>query len=120
MSDIKLNVASGDLELEGGDLAITEGKDAIEQHIRSNLRAFKGEWFLNLDVGIPYYQEVFRKHQSPVVVDAIFKDAILKSTGVIELTEFDIKFDTETRKLIMNFSVITSDGEVNFEGLVVE
>lgn len=120
MSDLKINVTTGDIDLTEGDFSLVTEKDAIEQHLRSNLRGFRGEWFLNIEDGIPYYQDVFRKNQSPVVIDAIFKEAILKTTGVIELTEFDIKFDTETRKLILNFAVTTAEGDISFEGLVVE
>lgn len=119
MSDLKLDVTTGDLDLTGGDISLTTGKDTIEQHIRSTLRAFKGEWFLDLDKGVPYYQEVFRKNQSPVVVDAIFKEAILGCQGVIELTAFDIKVDTVTRKLLLTFSCETFEGEVSFENLEV-
>ena len=120
MSDLKVNLTTGDIDLTDGDFSIVSEKDAVEQHLRSNLRAFKSEWFLDLDAGLPYYQEVFRKNQSPVILDAIFKEAILKTTGVIELTEFDLKFDTVTRKLILNFAVTTADGDISFEGLVVE
>lgn len=120
MSDLKINELTGDLELTSGDVSLTTGSDSIDQHIRSNIRAFRGEWFLNLDDGVPYFQEVFKKNQSPAVVDAIFKEAILKTTGVIELTEFEINYDTDKRKLILDFSVNTVEGEINFDGLEVE
>ena len=120
MSDLLFNETTKDLDLSAGDLSLSEGKDSIDQHLRANLRAFKGEWFLNLDDGIPYFQDVFRKNQSPVVIDAIFKEAILKTTGVIELTEFEIKVDTVTRKLLLDFAVNTIEGELSFEGLEVE
>lgn len=120
MSDLTFNEDLKDLDLLSGDLALTSGKDTIDQHIRANLRAYKGEWFLNLDDGIPYYQDVFKKNQSPIVIDAIFKEAILKTTGVIELTEFEIQYDNVLRKLVLNFAVNTFEGEINFNGLEVE
>lgn len=120
MSDLRINETTGDLDLTAGDLSLTEGSDTIDQHIRANLRSFRGEWFLNLDDGVPYYQDVLKKIQSPAVIDAIFKEAILKTTGVIELTEFQINYDTVTRKLLLDFSVDTTEGVLNFEGLEVE
>lgn len=120
MSDISMDPELKDLKLEGGDLVLNTGKDTVDQHLRANLAAFQGEWFLNIENGLPYFQEVFKKNQSPALIESIFKDAILKTTGVIELTEFELKVDTVTRKLFLDFSVDTIEGSISFQGLEVE
>lgn len=117
MSDLRITETTGDIELVSGDLILTVNEETIDQHVRANLRSFKGEWFLNLDDGVPYYQEILKKNQSPVIVDAILKEAILNSYGVTELTAFDIKVDTETRKLFLTFEVNTIEGFLSFENL---
>ena len=117
MSDLRINETTGDLDLSGGDLILTENEETIDQHVRANLRSFKGEWFLNLDEGVPYYQDILKKNQSPVLIDAILKEAILNSYGVTELTAFEIKVDTETRKMFLDFEINTVEGFLSFEGL---
>lgn len=119
MSDLQLNKLTGDLDIQTGDLYLNDPLEAIRQHLVSNLRSFKQEWFLNLDQGVPYFQEVLRKNPNPVVIDAIFKEAIINTVGVNELTSFELTFDTVQRKMILDFSVDTIEGEINFDGLVV-
>lgn len=118
MSDLKIDQATNRLVMESGDLVLTQGQDTIQQHLISRLRSFRQEWFLNLDEGVPYFQEVLKKNPNPKIIDAIFKDVIVNTDGVIELTEFDLKFDTEARKLLVAFTCETLEGEINFEGLI--
>lgn len=63
MSDLKLGV-DGDLEIKNGDLLLTTSDDAVRQHLQQRLRTFLGEWFLDLDVGIPFFQRQESEHQS--------------------------------------------------------
>ena len=119
MSDLQLNATTGDIDLAAGDFYLNDPLEAVRQHLVSNLRAFRSEWFLNLDQGVPYFQEVLRKNPNPIVIDAIFKEAIINTVGVKELTSFDLTFDTESRKMFLDFSVDTIEGELNFENLVV-
>lgn len=119
MSDLKLNEISGDLEITSGDLSLTEGEDTIKQHIMNILKSFKGEWFLDITSGIPYYSSVFKKNPNPQTLDFIFKDAIANAAGVKELTFFDLTLDRSTRKLKLEFAVDTIEGNINFENITV-
>ena len=115
MSDIKMNVEGSDLEIINGDLALTSGYDGVRQHLQQNLRAFKGEWFLDLDNGVPYFEDILKKNPNPVVLDGVLKDAILSTPGVIELLSFDLNYINSTRKLTLDFSVNSTDGVIDFE-----
>lgn len=117
--DIFFNQTLKDIDLKSGDLFLTDPIEATRQHLIANLRGFKSEWFLDLDSGVPYYQDILIKNPNVRIVESIFKEAIINTIGVIELTSFELTFDTATRTLILDFSVNTFDGEVNFEGLVV-
>ena len=89
MSDIKLDESTGDLELDTGDLQLTTGADAVRQHLQQRLRTFRGEWFLDLSTGVPYYQDILKKNPNPLVVDGVLKDAVLSTPGVIEPHKLD-------------------------------
>ncbi len=115
MSDIMLDPKTGDLDLSGFDLKIVTGKEAIAQRLRIRLRFFYSEWYLDRTFGIPYYQSVFQKPANAAILDAVFKDAILDTPGVLRLTRFTLDIDTARRELSVVFSVETEDGEVTIE-----
>ena len=115
MSDLKLDTTTEDLEIgPDGDLILTSGKEAIEQHLKQRLRTFLGEWFLERRTGIPYFEQVLIKAFNPTVLDGIFKNVILNTPGVTELQEFDILLDTSTREMNLTFRVDTIDGDFDF------
>jgi len=111
MSDILLN-SSHDVEFSGNDISIVTGLDERIQRLKQNLKYFLSEWFLNTGEGIPYFQEIFVKQVDPDRVDAVFKEAILNTHGVIELLTFELDLDEQTRKLTLTFSARFDEGVV--------
>ena len=116
MSSIKIN-SSNDIEIINNDLFLIEGRDEIAQVLRQELRFFLGEWFLNTDGGIPYLQEILKKNPNASTIDAIFKNKILESPGVIELTEYELTL--EKRKLTLVFKARTEEGIITFNEVLV-
>lgn len=114
MSDLKLDLETGDLVLEDGDLLLDSGQEAIQQNLYQRLKCYKGEWFLDLSDGVPYYQDILKKNPNPLTVDAALKTAILGTPGVLELTSFNLNLDTVTRTLYLDFIVDTIEGEIDF------
>lgn len=106
MIDIRFE---GDLVLQAGDLAVVEEPDASGQRIRDRLMTFRGEWFLDLGFGVPYYDNILVKAPRIEVVSAIIKAEILKSaTG--EFSSFDANLDSRTRKMTVDATIKTPDG----------
>lgn len=114
MTDIKLNAAGNDIDLINGGELVT-GVDAIVQHMLIRLRFFKGEYFLNLLLGFPYYQDVFRKAPKLVVVRSLFREVIRETPGVLDITAFELTTTTD-RLLTLRWTVIVdgSDDPLNF------
>lgn len=115
MSDLSLDIVSGDLIIQDGDLLINSGIEAIRQRLQTRLSFFLGEWFLDVDSGLPYYDEVLKKNPDPVVLDGLFKSTILGTDGVIGIDEFDMSLDTVIRQLKLTFKARTTDGNINFD-----
>lgn len=113
MSDIKLD-ANWDIDTSQPDLQLTTGVDAIQQHLTQRLKTFMNEWFLNYNIGIPYFEQILIKNPNYVIIDSVFKKEILETPGVIELLEFDLDLNTSTRLLSLTFKAITSEGVFNF------
>ena len=113
--------ASNNYVFVGNRVPIIDGADYVEQKLRTKLRLFLGEWFLDLDKGVPYFQDILKKQTSLRVISGIFKDQILGTPGVIELREFVIDYIDETRDFTLKFTVLSQEGEItiNLEDILL-
>lgn len=110
--DLLLERDSHDLALENYDLQLVTRHNMVVQAIRQNLRFFYGEWFLAVDEGVPYFQEIFKKGTNIVTVEAYLKKAVIETSGVLKLLRFSLDYDQVVRKLIVMFEVNTIFGSV--------
>jgi hypothetical protein len=83
---------------------------AVAQAVRSRLFLLRGEWFLDVDAGIPYLQEIAVKPSNLSLAESYIKQEIIDTDGVQELTSFDMNFDPNTRTLNMAITVTTIYG----------
>ncbi len=121
MADILLD-GDGDLDLTAGEMTLVRGADAIAQHIKIALRLFKGEWFRAPADGIPYFDNVFVKGVRPASLDTIFRKALLKVPGVLDVLTLTPSIDAATRTLTLDFEVRVEDSEqpLVFTDFVIE
>lgn len=116
--DVLIDSITGDISVNS-DLSLTEGTQAIEQHLRQRLQTFFQEWFLDKRIGIPYFEQVLVKNPDFVVVDSIFKREIIDTPGIEELVQFDFNFDKSLRELTLSFKARTIEGSViNFSEVI--
>lgn len=113
--DLKLDPTTGDLALSGGDLVLVSGVEAIAQDLRFRLRFFAGEWFADIDQGLPYFDQVLVKNPNVDQVRGIFRDCILGTDGVKNLLDLSLAFDSALRTLTLTFKVDTDLGELEAE-----
>lgn len=112
MADLQLSTLDDDLDLTGEKLSIVDGDDAIIQHLLVRLRFFKGEWFLDERVGVPYYDTILVKNPDFIAIRSIFRNAILSTPGIANLDSLTTSFEASTRKLTVSFAAIKTDGGV--------
>jgi len=110
MADLQLSTLDNDIDLDGEQFSIVDDDEALVQHLLVRLRLFKGEWFLNPDVGVPYYESVLVKNPSLVAIRAIFRQAVLTTPGIASLDSLTTELDTPTRTLTVTFTAIKDDG----------
>jgi hypothetical protein len=104
--------AANDLLLEGSRIAtVTEGAQ-VAQAVRTRLRFYLGEWFLDTAAGVPWFQEILTKPANLSNAENRIKSEILGTEGVKELVKFSLTFDKRTRKLTVTFSATTIYGEI--------
>lgn len=113
MSDIAITT-DYEIDIQGGELRLTEGLDSIRQNLKQRLSMFFGEWFLDKSKGLPYYQHIFVKNPNPVVVDAAIKKEVFETPGILEIQNFVLDLDTATRVLSVTLKARTDEGLLEF------
>lgn len=90
------------------------GTNNVLQDILCRLRTFEGEWFLNVNLGLPYFQQVLVKNPDVALVAAEYKETILTTPGVKSLDKFTLDIDRLTRRLFVTFTCSTVAGKVTY------
>lgn len=106
-------MSGGLLDLTGGTLSLVEGGQEIAQKIQARLRFFLGEWFLDQDIGIPYYQRIFQKGVTQNEVQAILQETVESIAGVTATSNWAIAFSSTTRALSISFTAETDAGKID-------
>lgn len=123
MTDIALDLDQnsstyGDLKIVANDLVLVDGTEAILQNILQTLGMYFGEWFLNTQIGIPYYQVILVKNPNQAQINAVFLNAILNVPGATQITKYSFTVEAAIRRLRVAFTVQTTKGIVNYAGLL--
>jgi len=117
MTDLLLD-NTGDIVINDFALQLTpDAVGSIKQRVQIRLKAFKGEYFLDLDFGTPYHQQIFQKGISKGVVDAIFTKMINDTKGVVGVTSFTSTLDNTSRAYSASWKAIV-DGDFPIEGTI--
>jgi hypothetical protein len=98
--------ADGDLDVSAG-LQFSTGAAAVSQGIRIRIQMFRGEWFLDLDAGVPYHQDLLGAKFNDTRARAAFRDAIVSAPGVAALLSLTVAFNRSTRVLDVAWKVRT-------------
>jgi len=94
--DLKLDPLTGDLDLSGNEIKLNSSNvESVEQHWRIRMQAVRGDWFLDLRVGIPYYEEVLVKNPNTAALRSIFHEASLQTPGIREITAFSLDLSAD-------------------------
>lgn len=108
----------GDLTFGRGHSDYLTGKEATQQRLVSRLRLVLGEWFLNIDAGIPWWQVegsevpgILGGKPNLAYIEGLLKDTILGTDGIASLLSFTMVYDGNSRKLTVAAEVVTDDGE---------
>lgn len=112
-----------DLRFVNGDLVLTAdvnpaGTNPILQDVLQRLRMFLGEWFLDNTQGVPWWQKIMTKNPKQSDIDAILQNVILGTPGVQLLTNYSSLVDRATRRLTITFVCQTTNGNVNWSGIL--
>lgn len=112
MTDLLLDRTAHDLSVPGYDLQFVDGVDLIRQRIKQRLLTIQGEWFLNTDIGLPWFEQIIGKGAQEEQVSALLIQNIVETEGVDAVIEFDLTFNRKARKMLVQFRVTALGTEI--------
>lgn len=115
--------ADGDILIDAGGLHLLSGTDAIVQAARFRMLFFRAEWFMNMDIGVPYFEELIGDASKNAGVqgraEAAFAAAILSTPGVTEILQLGVAIDGKTRTMIVTWKARCAFGDTPVDTLEV-
>lgn len=109
--DLKLHPTTHDLYLTPrADMQLIDGAEQIAQQIEVTLKTLVGEWFLNTDFGVPYFESILVKSPSRSTIESILRSKIKDVPGVRNVTRMNIEIDRKIRHLRVDFDADTVEG----------
>jgi hypothetical protein len=116
--DLKLD-GNGDVIFSNGHtIVVSEAGANVAQRLYIMLRTFAGEWYLNTEHGVPYFQSILGQKTTKQAIDLIFQQKILTELGVQEIVDFTSNLSTD-RKYNMSFKVRANNLIVDVENIEV-
>lgn len=109
---------NGDIVLKGN--TYLTGVEEVRLELISTLRMFKGEYWRDVSLGVPWFESVFQKNPDLSYINAILNDVIANVSGVKQVLSLTTSYDTnlisaETnapkRQLMITVQILTTAGE---------
>jgi len=106
-----LLISDGDLVWKDGDFVIAENKQEIAQCIETALGTNLGEFKLELDTGIEYFN-MLGKGVTDEDIQAEIYNGLNQEERVDTVSDITVERDPVSRTAIISFSVTTNENEV--------
>ena len=88
----------------------------VAQNITIRLKLIQGEWFLNTQLGVPWFERIFVKNPDLSAIDIIIKSVINETPEVTGIISYSSQINRALRTLVMSFRATT----IYTENVVIE
>ena len=113
--DLLLDRQTHDLVIDPYDLQLVSGIDLIRQRLKQRLLTIRGEWFLNQEIGLPWFNEINAKGTPEGRIRALLIEEITETEGVLSLETFQLDYNSRTRTMLVQFEVTATPGRIDME-----
>lgn len=117
LSDLKIDLSSGDLAIENGDLVLVSGADELVQLLRTRLLWFYGEYKFNTSLGVRYFEDILVKNPNIPNIETLLKNVIAETDGVNKIASFQMDYNAQQRTASISFVVDSVYGTLSLENL---
>ncbi len=109
-----LDPITGDINTRG--MQFIDKSAEVAQTVKTRLHLFLGEYFRDITVGTPWFQEILGKGTGMTLSgkEGRIKEIILQTPGVVKLLTFNADdFDINSRELKITGKILTTFGEAS-------
>lgn len=113
--------SNGDYVFGSGKNSFLEGIEAVSQAVMTRLKLLKGEWWEDLNDGLPLWQEILGNsgsNQHLSYVDNLITDRVSNTPGVTQILNYEGLWNSSTRNYSFNAKINTSYSETTIEGVL--
>jgi hypothetical protein len=96
---------------------VVSDRDQVKQNIKIRLLMIQGEWFLNSQIGLPYFEKILVKNPDFSAIDVMIKATIVDTPEVTGITAYSSMFNKAARRLSISFQASTIYGNVTINNL---
>lgn len=89
--------------------------DAVAQAIYTKIKLLKGEWWADLQLGLPLFSTVLGAQATDTTkqaFDLVFRDAVMSVDDVNSITEYTSSVDNKSRSYTFTCTVKTAYGTI--------
>lgn len=125
--DFPLDPVTGDLVIANGRLIATTGLTAVVQGVRRRIQMIAGEWYLDLDYGVRWFERagvpaasaIFGQKFDQAKCDLELRRAILATPGVTSVIKMDISYSSTTRALSVSWQARCVFGDTPVDTIAI-
>jgi hypothetical protein len=112
MLDLKIDPTTYDLEITepSGQIATVEDLEEVRQRVMVALKTHQGEWTFNMDLGLPWREEILTKPVNLEAIDARLRGLVMSVQDVTSVDKLDLTLDRVNRRLTVDLHVNTVFG----------
>ncbi len=108
-AEIERDPVTNDIKLP---VRIVRGPAAVIQRVRQRFQMGLREWFLDQQLGLPFYEDVFVKNPDIGQVTSIFRNTLVSTPGISSLISMSTTLDLRMRNLSVNFEARAEDPSI--------
>jgi hypothetical protein len=84
----------------------------LSQRIENEFKLFAEEWFADYTLGMEHYGKTLKKKVDIDDVTSLYFNKLKNITGVQEVISFEVDYVGQTRKLTIDFVVMSDEGNI--------
>lgn len=119
MTDLMLDPDTRDLLVTNGDLSFVPTEQELTRQVAvTTLKAFKGEWFRNIDYGTPWIVNEnnplsIMGKSSKAFFDSQIRLSLLSNPQVLEILSYSTDLDPTSGQMSLSTIVRSAEGDVS-------
>lgn len=106
-----LQDANGDWDLSQGLRRVPDRATYVRQNLSVTFNFWLGTWFLNTLEGVDFFGVVFGHKFDRALLESLYRDAAVATTGVGSVESLALRFDNATRQIFVDVVAQTDEGE---------